>query len=157
IEIAASMRLAELMVSEAVELIRQGIPAEQLLRTLPAQLRSVRHVRIGVRDAAGVAISDRSSRPRQEDRPPAPRWFAALIGPPIETRDVRVAMNGRTIGTVEIVSEPRDEIAEVWENTVALAAIAGATSLVMIVILYFVLGRVLDPLSALGKGLESLE
>src|SRR5262249_29692811 len=82
---------------------------------------------------------------------------AALIGPPIETHDVPVAMNGRTIGTVEIVSEPRDEIAEVWENTVALAAIAGATSLVMIAILYFVLGRVLDPLTALGKGLEGLE
>ena len=157
IEIAASMRLAELMVSEAVQLIQQGIPAEQLLRTLPVQLRSVRHVRIGVRDAAGVAISDRSSPPRDEDRSPAPRWFAALIGPPIETHDVPVAMNGKTIGTVEIVSEPRDEIAEVWENTVALAAIAGATSLVMIGILYFVLGRVLDPLTALGKGLESLE
>ena len=68
IEIAASMRLAELMVSEAVQLIQQGIPAEQLLRTLPVQLRSVRHVRIGVRDAAGVAISDRSSPPRDEDR-----------------------------------------------------------------------------------------
>ncbi len=157
IEIAASMRLAELMVSEAVQLIQQGIPAEQLLRTLPVQLRSVRHVRIGVRDAAGMAISDRSSPPRDEDRPPAPRWFAALIGPPLETHDVPVAMDGKTIGTVEIVSEPRDEIAEVWENTVALAAIAGATSLVMIGILYVVLGRVLDPLTALGKGLEGLE
>jgi two-component system sensor histidine kinase UhpB len=156
IEIAASMRLAELMVGEAVQLIQQGLPAEQLLRTLPVQLRFVRHVRVGVRDAAGVAISDRAP-PRVEDRPPAPRWFAALIGPPIETHDVPVAMDGRTIGTVEIVSEPRDEIAEVWENTVALAAIAGATSLVMIAILYFVLGRVLDPLTALGKGLEGLE
>ena len=68
IEIAASMRLAEVMVNEAVQLIQQGIPAEQLLRTLPVQLRSVRHVRIGVRDAAGVAISDRSSPPRDDDR-----------------------------------------------------------------------------------------
>ena len=72
IEIAASMRLAELMVGEAVQLIQQGIPAEQLLRTLPVQLRSVRHVRVGVRDAAGVAVSG-PSPPRDEDRPPAPR------------------------------------------------------------------------------------
>jgi two-component system, NarL family, sensor histidine kinase UhpB len=157
IEIAASMRLAELMVGEAVQLVHQGIPAEQVLKTLPVQLRSVRHVRIGVRDAAGVAISEGSSPPREGDRPPAPRWFAALIGPPIETHDVPVAMNGRPIGIVEIVSEPRDEIAEVWENTVALATIAGTTSLAMIAILYFVLGRVLDPLTALGRGLEGLE
>ena len=157
IEIAASMRLAELMVGEAVQLVQRGLPAEQLLSALPVQLRSVRHVRIGVRDAAGIAISDDKARPRTDERAPAPRWFAALIGPRVETHDVPVTMNGRTIGTVEIVSEPRDEIAEVWENTVALATIAGATSLVMIAILYFVLGRVLDPLTALGEGLEDLE
>ena len=156
IEIAASMRLAELMVGEAVQLVRQGIPAEQLLRTLPVQLRSVRHVRIGVRDADGHPISD-TAPPRIDDRPPAPRWFAALIGPRVERYDVPIAVGGRTIGTVEIISEPRDEIAEVWENTVALAAIAGATSLATIAILYLVLGRVLDPLTALGKGLEALE
>jgi two-component system sensor histidine kinase UhpB len=156
IEIAASMRLAELMVGEAVQLIQQGIPAEQLLRTLPVQLRSVRHVRIGVRDAEGIAISGRPA-PREGDRPPAPRWFAALIGPTVETHEVPVTVDGKTVGAVEIVSEPRDEIAEVWENTVALAAIAGATSLAMIAILYVVLGRVLDPLTALGKGLEGLE
>jgi two-component system sensor histidine kinase UhpB len=157
IEIAASMRLAELMVGEAVQLVQQGIPAEQLLRTLPVQLRSVRHVRIGVRDADGNPISDRAAPPRIDDRPPAPRWFAALIGPRVERYDVPLTVGGRTIGTVEIVSEPRDEIAEVWENTVALATIAGATSLVTIAILYLVLGRVLDPLTALGKGLEALE
>jgi two-component system sensor histidine kinase UhpB len=157
IEIAASMRLAELIVGEAVQLVQQGIPAEQLLRTLPVQLRSVRHVRIGVRDADGRPISDRTVPPRIDDRPPAPRWFAALIGPRVERQDVPVAVGGRTIGTVEIVAEPRDEIAEVWENTVALAAIAGATSLLTLAILYFVLGRVLDPLTALGKGLEALE
>jgi two-component system, NarL family, sensor histidine kinase UhpB len=149
------MRLAELMVGEAVQLIQQGIPAERLLRTLPVQLRSVRHVRISVRDADGLAIPGQP--PGEGDRPPAPRWFAALIGPPIETHDVPVVVGGKTVGTVEIVSEPRDEIAEVWENTVALAAIAGATSLAMIAILYVVLGRVLDPLTALGGGLEGLE
>ena len=157
IEIAASMRLAELMVGEVVQLVQQGIPAEQLLRTLPVQLRSVRHVRIGVRDAEGHPISDRAAPPRTDDRPPAPRWFAALIGPRVERYDVPVAVDGRTLGAVEIVSEPRDEIAEVWENTVALATIAGATSLATIAILYLVLGRVLDPLTALGKGLEALE
>ena len=83
IEIAASMRLAELMVGEAVQLIQQGLPAEQLLRTLPVQLRSVRHVRIGVRDAAGVAISDRAPPPRR--RPPA---GAALVRRPDRTAGI---------------------------------------------------------------------
>jgi two-component system sensor histidine kinase UhpB len=161
IEIAASMRLAELMVSEAVQLIQQGTPAEQFLKTLPGQLRFVRHVRIGVRDAAGLPVSDGAaerSEPRREgDRAAAPAWFTTLIGPPIERHDVSIILNGRTIGTVEIVSEPRDEIAEVWENSIALAAVAAMTVLAIVGILYWVLGRVLDPLTALGTGLQGLE
>ena len=161
IEIAASMRLAELMVSEAVQLIQQGIPAEQFLKTLPGQLRFVRHVRIGVRDAAGRPVSDgaaeRSEPRREDDRAAAPAWFTTLIGPPIERHDVPIIVNGQTIGTVEIVSEPRDEIAEVWENSIALAAVAAVTVLVIVGILHWVLGRVLDPLTGLGTGLQGLE
>ena len=160
IEIAASMRLAELMVSEAVQLIREGIPAEQFLKALPGQLRFVRHVRIGVHDAEGAPVSDGPDRldPRREgDRSAAPAWFARLIGPPIERYDAPIVVNGQIIGTVAIASEPRDEIAEVWENAIALAAIAAVAVLAMAGILYAVLGRVLDPLTALGEGLHDLE
>ncbi len=161
IEIAASMRLAELMANEAVQLVQHGFPAEQFLRTLPGQLRLLRHVRIGVRDAAGQPVSDqaaeRTEPPREDSRAAAPAWFAMLIGPPVERHEVAVVVDGRPIGTVEIVSEPRDEIAEVWENTIALAAVAAVTVLVIVGILYVVLGRVLDPLTALGTGLRGLE
>ena len=47
----------------------------------------------------------------------APAWFAALIAPPLASRTVPVIVNGQPIGSVEIVGEPKDEIAEVWENT----------------------------------------
>jgi two-component system sensor histidine kinase UhpB len=161
IEIAASMRLAELMANEAVQLVQLGIPAEQFLQTLPGQLRFLRHVRIRVRDAAGQPVSDQAAEqaepPRGDARALAPAWFAMLIGPPIERHEVAVVAGGRTIGSVEIVSEPRDEIAEVWENSVALAAVAAVTVLMIIGILYLVLGRVLDPLIALASGLRGLE
>jgi two-component system, NarL family, sensor histidine kinase UhpB len=157
IEIAASMRLAELMANETVELIQQGIPAQQFLQTLPSQLRFLRHVRIGVRDAAGQPVSDPTEPAREDSRAAAPAWFAMLIGPPVERHEVAVVSGGRTIGTVEIVSEPRDEIAEVWENSIALAAVAAATVLMIVGVLYLVLGRVLDPLTALATGLRGLE
>lgn len=161
IEIAASMRLAELMVNEAVQLSQQGIPAEQFLRKLPDQMRFVRHVRVLVRDVAGQPIAEqameRPGSPREDSRAAAPAWFAMLIGPPVERHEVAVAVDGRSLGTVEIVSEPRDEIAEVWGNTIALAAVAIMTVLTIVAILYWVLGRVLDPLRALGTGLRGLE
>jgi len=166
------MKLAGLMASEAAQLIEQGMPAERFLAALPGQLRLVRHVRIGVRDAAGgvpetlgvlggpgaeVSVSTRNDAPRADGRPGAPAWFAALIGPPIERHEVPVMVNGIPIGIVEIASEPQDEIAEVWENSVALASVAAITVLVLTAILYLVLGRVLDPLTALGSGLLALE
>jgi two-component system sensor histidine kinase UhpB len=68
-----------------------------------------------------------------------------------------VVVNGTRIGSVEIVAEPRDEIAEVWGNTVALAAVGLAVNIAVIAILYFLFGRVLGPLTAVTRGLADLE
>src|SRR5580704_4912763 len=87
VEVAASMRLAELLVGEAVGLMQQEVPAEQFLADLPPRLRLVRHVRLEVKDAAGNPLAvgpppGRPDAPRERDRTPAPDWFAALIAPP---------------------------------------------------------------------------
>ncbi len=157
VEIAASMELAQLLVGEAVGLMRQEVPAERFLADLSSQLRLVRHVRIGVKDAAGNPLALGAAPPRSDDRAEAPRWFAALIASPVESRDVPVVVNGQRIGTIEIVAEPRDEIAEVWENTVALALVALLVNAAVIGILYVLFGRVLDPLTGLARGLADLE
>ena len=57
VEMASSMRLAELLVGDAGVLARRERSAEQFLAALPAQLQSMRHVRFAVRDAAGVVIA----------------------------------------------------------------------------------------------------
>ncbi|MGZ3327335.1 MAG: ATP-binding protein [Xanthobacteraceae bacterium] len=158
VEIAASMELAALLVSEAVGLMQQEVPAEKFLVDLTSQLRLVRHVRIGVKDAGGSALAlppPVSGADATRDR--APRWFAALIAAPIASRDVPVIINGARIGSVEIVAEPRDEIAEVWSNTVALGAVALIVNIAVIGVLYFLFGRVLDPLTGVARGLSDLE
>src|SRR5436190_683836 len=81
----------------------------------------------------------------------------ALIEPPPETRVVPVVVGGARIGTVEIVSEPKDEIAEKWETTSALAAVGLAVMLAVIGALSVVFGRVLEPLTRLSGGLAELE
>jgi two-component system, NarL family, sensor histidine kinase UhpB len=159
VEIAASMELAELLVSEAVALMQQEIPAEKFLADLSSQLRLVRHVRIVVKDAAGSPLVPRgavnASDTTRDDR--APAWFAALIAPPIASRDMPVIVNAARVGSVEIVAEPRDEIAEAWGNTVALAAVALSVNILVIGILYILFGRVLGPLSGIVRGLTDLE
>ena len=68
-----------------------------------------------------------------------------------------VIVDGGRIGSVEIVAEPRDEIAEAWGNTVALGAVALAVNIAVIGILYILFGRVLDPLTGIARGLADLE
>jgi two-component system, NarL family, sensor histidine kinase UhpB len=159
IEIAASMELAQLLVSEAVALMQQEVPAEKFLADLSSPLRLVRHVRIVVKDAAGAPLALRPAGGGSDAAPDAhaPSWFAALIAPPTASRDVPVIVNGQRIGTVEIVAEPRDEIAEVWGNTVALATVAVAVNVVVIAMLYVLFGRVLGPLTGVARGLADLE
>lgn len=159
IEVAASMRLAELLVGDAVKLAHQPLPAEQFLAGLPAQLRALRHVRIIVKDAAGVpmAATPADGGPTAEARPTAPAWFTALVAPPSQTHSVPVIVDGRSAGTVEIVGEPADEIAEVWANVAATGTVAILLDTAMIGILYILFGHVLDPLNVLATGLSNLE
>ena len=58
---------------------------------------------------------------------------------------------------VEIVGEPADEIAEFWDNPVAIGTVAIVLNIAMIGILYVLFGRVLDPLTVLATGLANLE
>src|SRR5215468_6882373 len=153
VEVAASMELAELLVREAVGLMQQEVPAEKFLADLNSQLRLVRHVRIMVKDAGGSPLWPHppAGAGTRDDRVPA------LIAPPIASRDVPVVVNAVRIGSVEIVAEPHDEIAEVWGNTVALGAVALGVNVAVIGILYVLFGRVLDPLTGVARGLADLE
>jgi two-component system sensor histidine kinase UhpB len=172
VEIAASMELAELWVNETVALAQRAAPAEQFLTDLSSQLKHVRHVRIVIKDAAGHVIEVRpAASPVAADTDdeavvgwlsgflsaPAPAWFAALIEPPIERRVVPVAVAGKAVGSVEVVSEPKDEIGEKWETTALLAVVGLAITFAVIAILYGLVGRVLRPLTALADGLGELE
>jgi len=68
-----------------------------------------------------------------------------------------VIVAGRPVGQVEILGEPADEIAEVWENLIAIGSVAALLNITMIGILYILFGRVLDPLTVLSAGLSDLE
>jgi two-component system, NarL family, sensor histidine kinase UhpB len=158
VETTASMGLAEALVRDAIALAHQQIPAEQFLANLPVQLRSIRHVRIAVRDASGIPIG--ATSPAQGTAgigPSAPGWFAKLVALPIESRELPVIINGIRVGDVQIVGEPGDEIAEFWENAVAMALTVALLNVAMVGILYILFGRVLDPLTILAAGLSDLK
>jgi two-component system sensor histidine kinase UhpB len=162
VEIEASMRLAQLFVTEALRLVHDDTPVQHVLSDVPLQARLLRHVRILVHDMADVPVAQipASRDPatvRKAERAPAPAWFQALIAPAIERHVIPITAHGQQIGSVVIASEPKDEIAEVWENTVALALVALAVTAAMMAALYVLFGRALAPLTGLARGLTDLE
>ena len=96
VEMAASMRLAEALVGDVANLTRHELPAEQFLSGLPAQLRSIRHVRITVKDARGapVAVTPPLESAAGAGRASAPAAFAALVAPAIEFHELLVVADG---------------------------------------------------------------
>jgi two-component system sensor histidine kinase UhpB len=162
VEIEASMRLAQLYVTEALRLVRNDTPIQHVLSDVPLQARLLRHMRISVHDLADVPVAQipasiDPATARKAERAPAPAWFAALIAPAIERHVIPITERGQQIGSVVIVSEPKDEIAEVWENTVALALVALAVTAAVMAALYVLFGRALAPLTGLARGLTDLE
>jgi two-component system sensor histidine kinase UhpB len=160
VEVAASMRLAELFVGEAITLVQRDPAPNVPLTELLKQLRFLRHVRISVNvgsEPALPVVADERSNTTSAERSNVPAWFARLAAPPIETKELPIIVRGRKAGSVIVAGEPSDEIAEIWGNTLALGTVAGIVDLAVIALLYVILGRVLAPLTGLARGLAELE
>jgi two-component system sensor histidine kinase UhpB len=163
VEINASMRLAELLVAETVSLLQQQQqqPAARDLANLPLQLRFVRHVRVEVTDADGLPIAYRHGTAATDrtaaDRAGVPAWFVSLIAGPPMRRELPVVVGAQRIGSVVIVGEPGNEIAEVWANTAVLGMVALLVNFALIAVVYVVVRQALGPLTGLARGLLDLE
>ena len=137
------------------ELSSQG-KLDQLDEELPPQLRQLRHVRIMFMDKSGrLAIISPEGESNGVAQADAPDWFVTLVQPEVSQRSVRVLPDGEH--PIIILGEPADEIAEAWQDFSSLALIWIGINVVVLVVLYLVLGRVLDPLASLSKGMHRLE
>jgi two-component system sensor histidine kinase UhpB len=154
VEIEASLEVAQRFVSATIkDLTAQG-HFDELEEQLPLQLKHLRHVRIHFMDSMGqlTVVSPEG----ESARPQAPDWFSALVRPRLAGRAVRV-VTAAGANPVVIVGEPADEIAEAWQDLYSLAIVWLTLDALILVVLYIVLGRVLDPLQSLSRGMASLE
>lgn len=157
VEVKATLEIAERLVSETVRDLPQTTSQELLVGHVSQQLRYFRHIRTAFTDVAGhkslvlPAVVTGGAPER------APAWFERLVYSQAESRDLPVTLAGRPIGTFTIVGEPADEIAEVWDDLSEVSLVAGVVILMTFAMLYWVLGRVLNPLKILNSGMQELE
>jgi two-component system sensor histidine kinase UhpB len=156
VEIEASLEVAQRFVAATMkDLAAQGRLTE-LNEELPLQLKHLRHVRIMFMDASGELTVLSPQAEGGAERSQVPRWFSALVRPQLVGRAVRVVALEHS-NPVIIVGEPADEIAEAWHDFSSLAIVWLVLNALILAILYVVLGRVLDPLAHLSRGMLNLE
>ena len=157
VEIEASLEVAQRFVGATIkDLATQG-ELDQLDQQLALQLKHLRHVRILIMDTMGqlTVVSPQRDENAAATRT-APAWFAALVRPQLVGRAVRVAAADEG-NPVVIVGEPADEIAEAWQDFYSLALVWLLLDALILAVLFVVLGRVLDPLANLSRGMLNLE
>ena len=158
VEIDASMRLADVLVSDTIRLM-QDLPPSLILATLDLHFQNIRHVRIAVTDEDGTIVRAQSSLASDQTgrETSAPTWFARLVAPPADVKVFPLLVRNRRVGAVTITAEPADEIAEAWQYTDAVFVTGLCLNLVVFAMLFVLFGRALRPLTALARGLENLQ
>ncbi len=146
-EAEAATRLAQDFALTALAQAQSAPDPEAELDRLLAQARTFRHLRIFIEGAEPPPAPASASR--------APSWFATLATPRASV--ARIEMTGRLHGALLIAANPADEIAEIWEEIVALALGGALVALAAFALVFVVVTRTLAPVSALAEGLARLE
>ena len=155
-EVESSLEVAERFVTATVkDLAAQG-RTDQLAERLPAELKDLRHVRIMLVDSFGnlTVLSAHPDPQRPAQQWEAPQWFKDLVGARAG-RAVRLVSAGSV--PVIIVGNPAVEINEAWEDYLVLAVAWLVLNALVLFALHAILGRVLDPLVSLARGMVKLK
>ena len=157
VEVRATIAIAERLITETVRGLPADTSADAVVANVSQQLRYFRHIRAHFTDARGDASMVLTPATAELDANHAPRWFERIVHGTPETRDVSITVGGNTIGVFTIEGDPADEIAEVWDDLSKSSVVALGVVSLMFAMLYWVLGRVLNPLNTLSAGLHELE
>ncbi|PPC87774.1 MAG: sensor histidine kinase [Hyphomicrobium sp.] len=159
-EMRASIEFAERYLRALVQRISAEGRTEKLEDILSLEAGPLRHAQIYVqRDNSDPKLIEPHSSLRNDhdDTTASPEWFTSVMQP----RDVelmrRYIFFSEARASILILGNADDEIAEKWQELSALAVIWFSVIGLLLSGLHALMGRILDPLVALARGLTALE
>ncbi|MDO9381992.1 MAG: histidine kinase [Hyphomicrobiaceae bacterium] len=151
LELSSGLSVAESTARLAVDdAARAADPREGLRRVVHA-FDGNRHVRAALLDPDGREIDTSQVLAPDEE---APEWLFGILTQPVKL--VRIPLPGALTkyGMVLLESDQRSETAEVWgDMQLSLTTLTSFCALVLVLI-YWTLGRALQPFAALSHGFE---
>lgn len=151
LELSSGVAVAESTARLAVDdAARSPDPREGLRRVVHA-FDGNRHVRAALLDPNGVE-TDTSNVLAPDDE--APEWLFSILQQPVKIVRIPLPSNLTKYGMIVLESDQRSETDEVWNDVrLSLSMLTGFCVLVLGLI-YWTLGRALQPFAALSKGFE---
>ncbi|MCX7899163.1 MAG: ATP-binding protein, partial [Methylocystis sp.] len=133
-EAGSNLRLAREFVLKTIASLPDDGNPTPALRRLYANLGSLRHVDMRILDRGEVPPPHWPVDDHVNDADP-PAWFVKLVDvPPPRVILVPIRVQESEYGNVAIVSNPLDELEEIWSDMTWLASISLAVTLAIIVL-----------------------
>lgn len=155
-EAESYQRLTRELIVTALSSLQETEDPRPALRRLFESLRGLRHVDIKIvaADDPTLLYGPRSKARSGEE---IPDWFVSLIDPPPRITFIPVMIRGKHYGRIAIVSNPIDELEEVWSDMswLTVASLLATTTILAFVLL--LLRYSLAPFDALRAGLADLD
>ena len=146
-------RLTQEFIETSLAGLRDAPKPEEAVVALVNSLQFLRHVRVGLGEQRACRGNRRAVRFARRGA----QWFRALVRAPVGVTAIPVVLNGRRLNSIVIVSDPSDEVDEVWLQARDEVAGGSALALAVIIATGMFVRRSLRPLGVAGAALARLE
>lgn len=155
-EAGSNLRLMREFVLATIANLPESEDPAPALRRLYASLGNLRHSDVAILAANETPPADWLEKIRHSDRD-VPEWFVKLVGAAPRVMTIPVIVGGRAYSNIAVISNPFDELGEIWSDMLWLASISLAVTIVFLTLVLLFLRHSLAPFDALKSGLAQLE
>ncbi|HET6377818.1 MAG TPA: ATP-binding protein [Methylocella sp.] len=149
-EMKSALQVGRQVAESALKRIPESPEGRRRLQELVASFEGSRHLRVSLTGNAASAVKPPSESPYFGK---VPQWFVRLLGIAPLSERVPVTIAGQDYGSILIETDPGNEIVEVWNALGDSLAVLGLFFGASIFLIYYFIGRALQPLERLSGAL----
>ena len=152
-EMQAAIVVGARIAANAVDDAEESADPSRRLHLLVADFNGDRHLRAIWEDSGGRTIAESvPARPHQD----VPDWFHEIFRQPEQNVEVDLPASFDGLGKFILRPDPRNEIAEVWDDIWNTLTILGLLCVLLLGCVYWLLSRALGPLTELATALNTI-
>lgn len=145
-EMNAAIAVGSRIARNAVDDWEEATDPARRLALLIADFEGDRHLRAKLIGLDGKIQIESSVAPSDN---PAPAWFVHLLEPPPKILTVELPEIFDAYGTVQLQTDPRNEVGEVWSDVTLTLAVLGIFCALALAFVYRTMATVIQPIQTL--------